>query len=479
MKLRTRRRAIKDFNKEIMNKKIFSYIVFVAVTGLILSSCKVTQPYQQPVISSSDLFRDVTTTDTTTIADLHWNELFTDTSLQRLIAEGIAHNLDLQMAFTRIQQSRAYYLQSGAAFLPTLNANAGVTASKFSKVQAAGVDNAIQYQLGLSSAWEADIWGKLSSSKKAGLASLLQTQSAARAVQTNLVSSIANYYYLLLALDQQLAITQQTVNNWDSTVQTMQALKEAARVTEAAVVQSEAQRYAAEVTIPDLKQNIKETENALSILIGASPSGINRGSIADEQQVTILQTGVPAQLLANRPDVQQAEQNLRYYFELTNVARAYFYPSLTITGSAGLGALYPGDLFRPGALAASIGAGLTQPIFNQRANKTRLEVAKAQQQEALLNFQNTLLTAGQEVSDAMSLHQTAIDKMSIRANQLTALQKSVDYTRELLKNGFANYTEIITARQSLLQAELGRVNDHLQQLQAVVNLYRSLGGGWK
>jgi outer membrane protein, multidrug efflux system len=188
---------------------------------------------------------------------------------------------------------------------------------------------------------------------------------------------------------------------------------------------------------------------------------------------------VPAQLLANRPDVQQAEQNFRYYFELTNVARSYFYPSLSITGSAGINALSFGDLFRPGALAASIGAGLTGPVFNHRANKTRLEVAKAQQQEALYNFQNTLLNAGQEVSNAMYLYETANEKISIRANEMAALQKSVQYTQELLRNGFATYTEIITARQSLLQAELGGVNDRLQQLQAVVDLYSSLGGGWK
>jgi outer membrane protein TolC len=259
----------------------------------------------------------------------------------------------------------------------------------------------------------------------------------------------------------------------------MRALKEAARVTEAAVVQSEAQRYAAEVTIPDLKQSIRETENALSILLGRVPSAIQRGNLENQATAAVLQTGVPAQLLANRPDVQQAELNFRYFFELTNVARASFYPSLSITGSAGLSALSPANLFRPGAIAASIGAGLTQPIFNQRLNRTRLAVAKAQQQEALLNFENTLLIAGREVSDAMSLYETAIEKMNIRSSQMSALQTSVQYSQELLRNGFANYTEIITARQSLLQAELGGVNDRLQQLQATVNLYRSLGGGWR
>ena len=463
-----------------MKTKVFKYILFVAVAGLVVASCKVTQPYQAPQVSTDSLYRDAATTDTTTIANLRWNELFTDPTLQQLISKGISKNIDLQVAFTRIQQAQAYYSQSKAAFIPSLDANAGVNISKLSEAQGFGIrTSATQFQLGVSTAWEADIWGKLKSSKKASLASLLQTDAAAKAIQTRLVADIANYYYLLLALDQQLAITRQTISNWDTTVQTMRALKEAARVTEAAVVQSEAQRYAAEVTIPDLKQSIKETENALSIVLGSAPNAVQRGNLQNQQTTAILQTGIPAQLLANRPDVLQAELNFRYYFELTNVARTYFYPSLSITGSTGLNALSFGDLFDPSSFVASIGAGLTQPIFNRRANKTRLEVARLQQREALLGFQNTLLNAGREVSDAMSLHETALDKIAIRTNQMTALQKSVDYTQELLRNGFGNYVEIITARQSLLQAELGSVNDRLQQLQAVVNLYRSLGGGWK
>lgn len=458
----------------------FKTLFFAAFAGFVLVACKVTRPYETPQVRIDSLYRDAATTDTTTIANLRWNELFTDPVLQRLLHEGIAKNIDLQAAYTRIQQAQAYYSQSKAAFIPSLDANAGVTASKLSEAQGFGIrTSATQYQLGVSTAWEADIWGKLKSSKKASLASLLQTDAAAKAIQTRLVADIANYYYVLLALDQQLAITRQTISNWDTTVQTMRVLKEAARVTEAAVVQSEAQRYAAEVTIPDLKQSIKETENALSILLGSVPAAMQRGNMQNQPVTELLQTGIPAQLLANRPDVWQAELNFRYYFELTNVARTYFYPSLTITGSAGLNALSFADLFDPSSFIASIGAGLTQPIFNRRANKTRLEVAKLQQREALLGFQNTLLNAGREVSDAMSLHETALEKISIRTNQMTALQKSVDYTQELLRNGFGNYVEIITARQSLLQAELGRVNDRLQQLQAVVNLYRSLGGGWK
>jgi outer membrane protein, multidrug efflux system len=463
-----------------MCNKFFSYVFFLALPVLMLASCDIIRPYRTPDINTSNLFRDTTAADTNTISNLRYNEIYTDPLLQKLIAEGIARNPDLQIAYTRVQQAQAYYIQSGAAFLPTLNANASVTRSKFSEAQSFGIrKNATQYQVGLSSSWEIDVWGKLRSNRRANLASFLQSEAAARAVQTSIVSSIATFYFTLLALDQQLFITQQTVINWDTTVQTMRALKEAARVTEAAVVQSEAQRYAAEVTLPDIKQQIRQTENALSIVLGNAPAAIDRGSLQQQQTLTVLQTGVPSQLLANRPDVQAAELSFRNAFELTNVARTYFYPSLAITGSAALSSFDFSTLFNPTSIAASIGAGLTQPIFNQRANRTRLIVSQAQQQQALINFQNTLLIAGQEVSDALSLFQTSQEKVAIRTNQILALQRSVDYSLELLRNGFANYTEVITARQSLLQAQLGQVNDRLQQLQATVNLYRSLGGGWK
>src|SRR5690606_10705988 len=221
--------------------------------------------------------------------------------------------------------------------------------------------------------------GKLKSARNANYANLLQTEAASKAIQTSVVAGIANYYYLLLALDQQLAITYETVKNWNITVETMRALKEAAMVTEAAVVQSEAQRYAAEVTIPDLKQSIKETENALSILIGESPGIISRGTLAGQLTIPVLNTGVPAQLLANRPDVLQAEYNFRYFFEMSNVARTYFYPSLNITGSLGLSSLSLGSLFNSDAFGASIGGGLLQPILNRRNNNTRLAVAESQQ----------------------------------------------------------------------------------------------------
>ncbi len=448
--------------------RISKAVVLVSVIALTVSSCRITKPYVEPAAPAEELYRDVVTTDTNTIATLPWQEIFTDDPLQTLIETGIKNNFDLLSAYSRIQAAQAFYSQSKSALLPSLNLLGNVEHS-----------NSTQFQLGFNSTWEIDIWGKLGSAKRAELANLLQTEAAAKAIQTGLVSTIATYYYQLLALDKQLVITEQTVENWKATVITISALKEAGRVTEAAVVQSEAQQYAAEVTIPDLKQSIKEFENALSVLIGSSPSTIHRGTLENQQITTDLRTGVPAQLLANRPDVQQAEFNLRQFFELTNVARASFYPSISITGSAGQYSSTLGNLFDPASSLARIGGGLLQPIFNNRMNKTRLEVAKAQQQEALYNFQSTLLTAGQEVSNAISLYNTSLAKTSVREKQIDALEKSVSYSQELLENGFAIYTEVITARQSLLQAELAEVNDRLQQFRSVIDLYRALGGGWR
>ncbi len=448
---------------------------------LLIASCMVTKRYEQPDDKlAGDLFRGVQNTDTVTLASLPYYEIFRDDLLRQFIEEGITNNLDLKVAYTRIQQAEAYYRQSKAAYFPSLDAETQYNYVRVPEGQALRIpNNTSQYQLSLISNWELDIWGRLRSAQRAQFAELLSTEAGMRAVQTSIVSLIANNYFLLLALDEQVSITEQTVYNWDTTVTTMRALKESSVVTEAAVVQSEAQRYAAEVTLPDLKQYILETENALSILLGRPPGPIERNQLNDQEFIDELATGIPLQLLANRPDVQQAEYAYRNAFELTNVARTAFYPSLSITGSAGLSSLSAASLLNLNAFAANVGASLLQPITNRRLIRTNFAVARAQQQATLFEFENSLLTAGQEVSNALSLHAAAVDKMEVRSNQINALQLSVEYTQELLRNGFANYNEVITARQSLLAAELGSVDDKLQRLQASVNLYRALGGGWK
>lgn len=452
------------------------YLLYI-VALVSLASCSVTKQYQAPQVQTDDLFRDYQDTDTTSLAKMPWQSVFKDSLLQKLILQGMEQNIDLQIAYSRVRQAEWYYRQSRSALYPTLSANAGVTESRLPEAQGLGIRTHMsQYNLGLNSSWEADIWGRLSSAKRANLAMMLQSEAGAKAVRSGLIANIANLYYELLALDNQLHIAQRTVQNWDSTVVTMEKLKEAARVTDAAVVQSKAQRYAVETTIPDIIRQIKETENALSILLGNTPGEISRSKLSEQPDLDSLAAGIPVQLLANRPDVQQAELGYRSTFELVNAARASFYPTLSITASAGLNSLNIDRLLNPASIAASLMAGLTQPIFNQRQLKTNLRVTEEEQSIAFLRYKNTLLTAGREVSDALLNHTTAIEKLKSRTRQIEELEKAVNYTQRLLSNGFADYLEVISARQNLLTAENGQVGDKLQQLQAIVSLYRALGG---
>lgn len=467
-----------------MNRINIKYTFFTAIFLGMALSCKVTKPYEQPQLNSNDLYRGHQTTDTTTIATLPWERLFADTVLKALIREGLYNNLNLKIAVQKIYEAQAALGQSKAALLPSLSASANVTRSKLSGPSlgypaGAGPSTlTTQYQLGLSTSWEADIWGKLTSAKRAAYNNLLQTDAAKRAIQTQLIADIANNYYALLALDKELEITTSTLQSRIKNVETMKDLKEGAVVNGAAVVQAEANRYAAEVAIPDLKRSIRETENALDILVGRQPGALNRTKLDEQKTIDSLQTGIPSQLLKNRPDVQQAQYAFRSAFENTNVAHTYFYPQLTITASGGWANLQLKDFFN-GSIFYNIAAGLTQPIFNQGINKARLKTAQAQQLEALYGFQQTLLVAGQEVSNALYAYQTASEKGGARSKEIAALTKAVEYTNELLRYSSAtNYTDVLTSEQNLLAAQLDGVNDRLQQLQAVVNLYRALGGGW-
>jgi multidrug efflux system outer membrane protein len=465
----------------IYNKTGF---VLFAATAL-LSACSVTKTYKSPLVQTDGLYRDQQTTDSATLADMPWQSVFSDEKLKGLIQKGLDQNVNLKNAIENILQAQATLSQSRLALFPTLNASADYTRSKQSPAALnfpSGINiNTLTntYKLSLSTTWEADIWGKLSSAKRAALASYLGTDAAKKAVQTQLIADIANNYFSLLALDQQLAITKATLKSRIANVETMKLLKDGAVVNGAAVVQSEANRYAAEVSIPDLNQSIRETENALNILLAQAPGPIERNSIEAQVTPSTLATGVPAQLLQNRPDVQQAEYALRSAFENTNAARAYFYPALTVTATGGLSSLQLRDLFDKSIFYNMVG-GLTQPIFNQGLNKARLATAQSVQAQALNSFQQSLLVAGQEVSNALYAYQTANEKADARAKQIAALTKAVDYTQELLRFSSAtNYTDVLTSEQSLLAAQLSGVSDRLQRLQAVVNLYRALGGGWK
>lgn len=462
--------------KFLQNKNILVYkfwlISFCAV--LLFAACEVTQPFKVTEVAPDNLYRDVQSKDTTSIAALSWKQVFTDTILQALIDEGLANNYDLKIAEYRIEEALANFKQSRLVVFPTLDANGQVNLEK----KTYEADFSHTYQLSAQSNWEIDFWGKLRSGKRAMVMALKQSEAYSRTVRTGLISDIASLYFNLLALDQQLRITEQSIDIRKEDVESMKALKESNVVTGAAVVQSEANRYSAEVTLPEIRRNIRETENSLSILLGRAPGAINRSTL-DVQNINMeLKTGVPALLLANRPDVQQAEYQLRYNAELTNVARTYFYPSLSITAQAGYAGSNFSNLINSSAFFANIIGGLTQPIFNQGVNRQRLRVAKAQQAEALVAFKQSLLNAGREVSDALFAYQIATEKIELRLKQVSFLEKSVEYTKELLKYTSAtNYTDVLTSEQGLLSAQLSSIDDKQQQLLSLIDLYRSLGGG--
>jgi len=451
-------------------------VVLIATT---LNSCKTTESYTRPEnATETELFRDVNSTDSSNIADVPWDQLFTDPLLKSYIEEALVNNYDLKIAVARIKKAEANFKQSQAALFPSLSVNGDATLQQSGTGDDAATSKVFELYGGAS--WEADIWGKLRSTKRANLASLMKSDAYKRAVQTQLIADVATAYYTLLAYDKKLNITEKTLELRKEDVVTMKLLKDNDVVNGAAVVQSEASRYSAEVSIPDLKQNIYEAENNLCSLLGRTPGSIERSSLDDQKFDVTLEVGVPAHLLANRPDVQEAELDLRYYFEMTKVAQAYFYPSITITAHGGFSSTDISDLFSPSSVFGNLIGGLTQPLFNQGQNKQRLKTAQANQEEYLYTFQQTLLNAGQEVSNALNNYKAAEEKIDIRNQQIYFLEKSVEFTMELLKyTATTNYTDVLTSEQSLLSAQLNSVSDKLQQLNAVVTLYRSLGGGWK
>lgn len=371
------------------------------------------------------------------------------------------------------------------SMLPSLSAGASASyneqsdnSSSFGGSAGTSIPASDRYSLSMSSSWELDIWGKLTSVKRASYAALLQAEATRRAVQTRLIAQVANAYYRLLALDEQLEITQETVKNRRQDVEAIRNLKESGLVTGVSLQQSIANRYAAEVTIPELRQQITEQEHALSILLGRSPGSIERNSLEEQSPIDSLATGVPVELLRNRPDIIAAEQSFRSAFELTNNARAQFYPSLQLTAEGGYQSLQTDDLFQPGSIFYNLIAGITQPIFNRGQNRAELKRSKAQQEQAKLELRSTVINASSEVSNALSSFKNAEEKRELSAKQLEALESAVAYSRELLQYGEANYTEVLTAQQNYLSAQLADINNTLQQLTAGVDLYRALGGGW-
>ena len=453
----------------------------VGVVILSLQSCFVAKDYEQPeVIEEANYRTDELDKDSLNMATVSWKDMFTDPILQDYISKGLENNIDIRVAMQQINAAEAYVKKGKAGYLPTLGANATFTHQELSQNSQFGslFSSLDQYQLSADLSWEADIWGKIRSRKRAFDARYLQSIAAHQAVKTRLISDIASTYYQLLTLDEQIAITERTVETRANSLETTKALKEAGTLTEVGVQQTEAQLYTAKAILIDLKNEARLLENTLSILLGEAPMLIERSNLDEQEITTDLSIGVPVQLLRNRPDVIAAEYNLVNAFELTNVAKSNFYPSLTLSATGGLQALDKGDLFDPNSLFATVIGGLAQPILNGRAIRTEYEVSQAEQEQARLEFRRAILTASKEVSDAMYSYEAASEKIDVKQKEFHAYDLATDYSEELLNNGLANYLEVLTARQNALNSSLDLANAKYNQLKSIVDLYEALGGGW-
>ncbi|MFQ3237764.1 MAG: multidrug efflux system outer membrane protein [Olleya marilimosa] len=471
--------------KSILKHRNLSKGALILVVALTLQSCFVAQDYVRPDLDAETqaLYRtDNLPTDSVSIADVSWKNLFTDQYLQQYIEEGLQNNMDVRIALQQILAAQAYAKQGKAGYLPSVSVGANATHqelsenSQFGALFSGGIDT---YDITANLSWEADIWGKIRSNKRATQAAYLQSVAGHQAVKTQLISSIANTYYNLLALDAQLEVTKQTIVTRESGVKTIKALKDAGQVTQVAVDQNIAQYNSAKALQVDIEVAIFKTENTLSILLGKTPQTFERSSLDIQNIDQDIVLGVPATLLSNRPDVMAAEYGLINSFELSNVAKSNLYPSLTLTASGGLESLDVDNLINANSIFANIIGGITQPIFNQRKLKTQREVAFAQQEQALLRFKQTLLVAGSEVSNALYTYESETKKFEFRKNEVEALRTAEANSNELLKNGYANYLDLLTARESALNAELNIINSQLQQLVSIVDLYEALGGGWR
>jgi multidrug efflux system outer membrane protein len=462
--------------------------VAATALGILLLSCSVGRNYSRPELGMPDAYSGPATERDSSIARVSWDEFFTDTTLQRLIRRALTHNFDLRVALTRVEAYQSYAKQAKAAWLPALQAQAIASTSNPSENSLNGISlsNFLEmshiedYTLAASVSWELDVWGKIRRYKEAALADYLQTFEAARALQTAVVAQVADGYYNLLMMDAQLAIARRNVLLSDSIVQMIQLQKNAGEATQLAVQQAEAQRQNALILIPQLEQAVAIQENGLRLLVGDWPGQVARTAQLDDIAVEeALSSGVPADLLAYRPDVRATEMALKAANARVGVAQGNLYPSLTLTATGGLNAFEASNWFStPASLFSVASAGITQPIFARRALKTQVEVARAELEQREIEFRASVTTAVHEVTNALIRIDKARAEQQVATQRVETLNQAVRNAQMLFRSGMANYLEVISAQSSALQAQLDKALITRQQLAAQLELYHALGGGW-
>lgn len=437
--------------------------------------------YERPErIQTEGLYRDAVTgetlaaTDTTSLGNMPWQQVFVEPQLQSLINKALENNADLRTADLAIEQVKAGLRVSRLAYLPSLALGPNGAISSYDGGKATKT-----YSLPVQASWQIGALGSLRNAKKQAEMTLLQTKAARQAAQTSIIAAVANLYYTLQMLDEQLRTSEETCVLWDKNVIAMEAMWKVGGLTNsAAVAQAKANLLQLRGNVATIKESIASAENALCVLLHEPPHAIERGAFRGSSLPATLSVGVPLQLLSGRPDVRQAEYNLAAAFYATNEARANFYPSLTISGSAGWTNSAGGYVVNPAKVLASAMASLTMPLFANGQLTANLKIKKANQEAACLAFEKQLLTAGQEVSDALSAYQTANEREELAQQQVEQLQVAVESTNALFTHGNStSYIETLTAQQTLLSAQLSLISNRFDKVQAVVSLYQALGGG--
>jgi len=461
-------------------------IITILLIVLSLSGCSVSKNILSPNVAPG-LFRNTSPTDSSSIGDLPLKSFITDLTVQNLIDTALVKNYDMQIAFKNINAAEVLFKQAKLGYLPELKLQLAASSSRSSDnslngltlKQFTGSAQIEDYNANLGLFWEADIWGKIKNQKAGALASYLQTEEARKAVQTRLISNVAQGYYSLLMLHAQLEIAQKNLKLNDSTLRIIKFQFDAGQVTSLAIQQAEAQQLNAAQLIPKLEQNMTIQENALSILIGIMPTSLAQISGLEKMVIPQnLSAGFPSSMLNRRPDIKSAELALNVANAKVGVAKASLYPTLVITASGGINSFKASNWFNvPASLFGLVSGGITQPIFQRGQLKTNFALAKIEREKIVIQFRQAVLNAVGEVSDELTKVEKLRDQYSMAERRMATLQQASKNASLLFRSGKADYLEVITAQGNLLQSELELASIKTQQLNAVVGLYRSLGGG--
>lgn len=469
-------------------KKYFRWTLALICLNFI-SSCKVGKEYQRPVLELPKQFNSVSFSDTSSIADLQWKQFFTDTALKALIEKGIAYNQDLLVAIKRIEIAQQQVKQAKLLQLPEIDLQITGQYNYLSKNSLNGIStnnfigkNHIEDYVNIFNiSWEADVWGKLQRQKESTLAEYLQTYEAAKAVQTQVITNIAQGYFNLLMLDKQMDISRRNLLLSDSFLTATRLLKDAGMVNLLAVQQAESQKQSTALLIPQLEQSVALQENALQVLTGQLPGTVSRAGALNEFLIDDnFSTGLPASMVSRRPDVRSSEMALVAANARVGVAQANMYPIFNITAGAGLESFKASNWYSiPNSLFGLATGSIIQPIFRRRELKTQFETAKLHREQAVIQFRQSVLQATREVFDALVQIDKLKQQQQIETDRVDTLRRAVFNAQLLFRSDLANYLEVITAQANALQAELDLASIRRQQLGAIVELYRALGGGWR